>query len=100
MHYLAHIDLAVGRRVEELAPIRDAENDAVAALVRGGAVTAPFLRGDRPGAVFLMHAADDAEAHRALSALPAVAAGIIKVAEIIPLTLHAAHPAVMKETRQ
>lgn len=92
MHFIAHIDLAPGHSPEELGPLREAEDEAVRALVRHGIVTAPFMRTDRPGAVFLMSAGNEADARSALAGLPAIKAGIITVAAMTPLTFHAAHP--------
>ncbi len=92
MHFIAHIDLAPGHSPAELGPLRDAEDHAVRALVRRGIVTAPFMRTDRPGAIFLMSADSEGHARSTLAALPAVEAGIIAVTTVTPLALHAAHP--------
>lgn len=92
MHFIAHIDVVPGRRVEELAPLRAAEDEAVRALVAQGLVTAPFMRGDRPGAIFLMRTDTAEVARAALDDLPGARAGIIAVTALIPLTPHAAHP--------
>lgn len=92
MHFIAHIDLAPGHSPQELGPLREAEDDAVRSLVRQGIVTAPFLRTDRPGAIFLMSADTAADAESALAGLPAVKAGIVVVTALTPLTFHAAHP--------
>jgi hypothetical protein len=92
MHIIAHIDLVDGHDPSELGPLREAEDLAVAALVAKGSVTAPFMRTDRPGAIFLMRTNTAEEARADLEGLPAVRAGIIAVTALIPLTLHAAHP--------
>lgn len=91
MFHLAIIDLADGHSPAELAPLRDAEDAAVKALVSQGIVTQPFIRGDRPGAILLTRG-EAAEVRAAMLALPAVAAGIITLTELIPLSPHAAHP--------
>lgn len=91
MFQLAIIDLAEGHEPAELAPLREAEDAAVKALVAKGIVTQPFMRGDRPGAIFVT-SGDAAEVRAALLALPAVGAGIITLTELIPLNPHAAHP--------
>jgi hypothetical protein len=91
MQHLAIIDVAQGRSPAELGPLREAEDDAVRALVANGLIEQPFLRSDIPGAIFLMNGEADA-LRDAIAALPAVKAGIITLTQLIPLNRHAAHP--------
>ena len=90
MEILAVIDLSPGKSVDDLAPFHQAEDQAVRDLSRSGIIERGYLRSDRPAALLLMHVENEAAAAREVASLPAVAAGIIRLSELIPLAPHPA----------
>ncbi len=84
MKIIALLEMNEGRRPEELAALRVDEAAVVWSLVKNGVVRAAHYRTDRPAAVLELECADLHCARRAMEALPAVEAGVIRVADLIP----------------
>ena len=78
------------RRIEaftpdQFAPLMDPEAQAARGLYQDGFVRQIWSRGDEPGAVFVVEAADADEVSRRLHALPLYAAGMLEATAITEL---------------
>lgn len=84
MKVIALLEMNEGRGPEELAPLRADEAAVVWSLVKNGIVRSAYYRTDRPAAVLELECSDLLSARRAMEGLPAVEAGVIRVADLIP----------------
>ena len=64
---------------------QDAEAEAVRTLYADGVIRQIWMRGDMPGAVLMIEAADEAEVRTHLHTLPMHQAGMLEVIAIVPL---------------
>ena len=85
MKIIAILNLAEGQTLEALAPFATRESRAVWEQVKTGMIRAVHYRIDRPGAVLEMEAPDIDTAKTVVNGLPAVKAGIIELADFVPL---------------
>lgn len=84
MKIIAHLEMNDGRQPEELAALRTDEAAVVWSLVKKGIVRNAYYRTDRVAAVLELECADLLCARRAMEGLPAVEAGVIRIADLIP----------------
>ena len=70
---------------EQVSALLEPEAQAARALYQEGFTRQIWSRGDEPGAVELIEAADFEEAKRGLERLPMVKQGMLEVQAIIPL---------------
>lgn len=70
---------------EQMAPLLDAEASAARALYQKGFTRQIWSRGDEPGAVLLVEAADAGEVERGLQTLPMYTAGMLEATVITQL---------------
>jgi hypothetical protein len=94
---IALLEMAPGRKPEELAPLRADEAAVVWSLYTKGVIRNMHYRTDRPAAVLELETADVQCARRALQGLPAVEAGIIEVADLIPTAPYNGFEALFKQ---
>lgn len=70
---------------DQFAALMEPEAQAARSLYQDGFVRQIWSRGDEPGAVFVVEAADADEAKRRLNALPLYAAGMLEATSIVEL---------------
>lgn len=70
---------------DQFAALLEPEAQGARGLYQDGFVRQIWSRGDEPGAVFVVEAADAEEATRRLSALPLYAAGMLEATSVIEL---------------
>jgi len=74
-----------GFSAEQVSALLEPEAQAARALYQGGALRQIWSRGDEPGAVELIEAADVEEVERCLDTLPMYKQGMLEAQAIIPL---------------
>ncbi|MBL8230364.1 MAG: hypothetical protein JNL98_17880 [Bryobacterales bacterium] len=84
MKIIAHLELNEGKGPGDLAAVRVDEAAVVWSLVKNNVVRAAYYRTDRLAAILDLECPDLLSARRAMEGLLAVAAGIVRIADLIP----------------
>ncbi len=78
MQFLAIVTRSAGRVETDLLPCRVPEARRVWTLVKSSVIRRMWSRTDKPGALLLLEAADQAQARDAVTSLPMVREGLVE----------------------